>query len=187
MGCCGSTTRSSSWSTAGSASVRPEHAAQFKPFAERIRQFYRIPQGAGAARHRGRPRPPAASGATTTPTASVRKALNKDLEMLGAMYSRQARETYAQDRRRHRFHRLADERARRAGGPARRGRRVDPAPRGGRVRSPRSRGSPRQVAEGEARAGAVRRAARRDRRAVALDQRVPARHASQQGAQPLDG
>ena len=109
-----STTRSSSSSTPGSASVRPEHAAQFKPFAERIRQFHRIPQGAGAARHRGRPgRRPRVGRQRRQPHRP--HGAEQGPRELGALYAEHARDDLRQDRRRHRLHRLADERARRAG------------------------------------------------------------------------
>ncbi len=73
--------------------VRPEHAAQFKPFAARIRQFYEfrkelarlgVEVGQAAGREWG----------DNDANRTVRLALNKDLEMLGATYSRSARETY---------------------------------------------------------------------------------------------
>ena len=74
--------------------VRPEHAAQFKPFAERIRQFHgfrtelaRLGTEVGAAAGR--------EWGDNDVNLSVRKALNDDLDMLGTMYSQTARETYA--------------------------------------------------------------------------------------------
>src|SRR4029078_7197759 len=66
--------------------VRPEHAAQFKPFAERIRQFHgfrtelaRLRTDVGAA---ARP-----EWGDNDANRTVRKALNEDLDKLGAMYS----------------------------------------------------------------------------------------------------
>ena len=103
--------------------VRPEHAAQFKPFAERIRQFYEfrkelarlgVEVGQAAGREWG----------DNDANRTVRKALNKDLDMLGATLFPAGPRDLRQDRRRHRFHRLADERARRARGAARRARRA---------------------------------------------------------------
>jgi len=74
-------------------SVRPEHAARFKPFADRIRQFYQFRKelarlGVEVGHEAGR------EWGDNEANRSVRQALNQDLEMLGAMYSRQARETY---------------------------------------------------------------------------------------------
>jgi len=73
--------------------VDPRHAAQFKPFAARIRQFYEfrkelarlgVEVGQAAGREWG----------DNDANRTVRTALNKDLEMLGVLYSGQAREIY---------------------------------------------------------------------------------------------
>ena len=72
--------------------MRPEDAAQFKPFAERIRQFYEFRKelarlgtevGPAAGREWG----------DNDANRNVRKALNKDLEMLGASYYARSRAT----------------------------------------------------------------------------------------------
>jgi methyl-accepting chemotaxis protein len=74
--------------------IDPKHAAQFTPFAARIRQFYEfrkelarlgVEVGQAAGREWG----------DNDANRTVRTALNKDLEMLGALYSKQAREVYA--------------------------------------------------------------------------------------------
>ena len=74
--------------------VRPEHASRFAPFAARIRQFYEFRKelarlgtevSAAAAREWG----------DNDTSRTIRSGLNKDLEMLGALYAKQARETYA--------------------------------------------------------------------------------------------
>jgi methyl-accepting chemotaxis protein len=74
--------------------VRHEHAAQFKPFAERIRQFYEFRKelarlGTEVNGEAGR------EWGDNDANRTNRIALNKDLEMLGALYFRQARDTYA--------------------------------------------------------------------------------------------
>ena len=74
--------------------VRPEHAGQFKPFAERIRQFYQFRKelarlGVEVGQTAGR------EWGDNDANRSVRTALNNDLDILGRLYSRQARETYA--------------------------------------------------------------------------------------------
>ena len=75
--------------------VQPEDHAQFKPFAERIRKFYEFRKelvrlgnevSASAAREWG----------DNDTARTLRTGLNKDLEMLGALYAKQARDTYAQ-------------------------------------------------------------------------------------------
>jgi methyl-accepting chemotaxis protein len=75
--------------------ISPDHAAQFKPFAERIQTFYQfrrelarrgINDGQAAAREWG----------DNDDNRSIRQALNKDLDQLGALYSANARDTYAQ-------------------------------------------------------------------------------------------
>ncbi len=74
--------------------IDPKHAAQFTPFAARIRQFYEfrkelarlgVEVGQAAGREWG----------DNDANRTVRTALNKDMEMLGALYSKQAREVYA--------------------------------------------------------------------------------------------
>ena len=74
--------------------VQPEERAQFKPFVERIRQFYDFRRelvrlgnevSASAAREWG----------DNETARTIRTGLNKDLEMLGAFYAKQARDTYA--------------------------------------------------------------------------------------------
>ena len=74
--------------------VRPEQAGQFKPFAARIRQFVEfrnelarlgVEVGQAAGREWG----------DNDANRTVRIALNKDLAMFGALYSKQARDTYA--------------------------------------------------------------------------------------------
>jgi methyl-accepting chemotaxis protein len=76
-------------------SVRPEHLVQFKPFAGRVRQFIEfrkelarlgVEVGQAAGREWG----------DNDANRSVRKALNKDLEMLGALYAKQARTIYTE-------------------------------------------------------------------------------------------
>ena len=74
--------------------VSPEQAARFKPFAERIRQFYGFRKelarlGVEVGHEAGR------EWGDNEANRSVRKALNEDLELLGAMYSSRARDTYA--------------------------------------------------------------------------------------------
>jgi methyl-accepting chemotaxis protein len=74
-------------------SVRPEQAARFKPFADRIRQFHKFRTelarlGVEVGHEAGR------EWGDNDANRSVRQALNKDLEILGAMYSKQARDTY---------------------------------------------------------------------------------------------
>jgi methyl-accepting chemotaxis protein len=74
--------------------VQPGHAAQFKPFAERIRQFIEFRKelarlGVEVSQAAGR------EWGDNDANRTVRIALNKDLEMLGALYTNQARETYA--------------------------------------------------------------------------------------------
>jgi methyl-accepting chemotaxis protein len=74
--------------------VRPEHTARFKPFADRIRQFYQFRKelarlGVEVGHEAGR------EWGDNDANRSVRKALNADLEMLGTLYSKQARDTYA--------------------------------------------------------------------------------------------
>jgi methyl-accepting chemotaxis protein len=75
--------------------IRPEEAVLFKPFATRIRQFIEfrkelarlgIEVGQAAGREWG----------DNDANRSVRMALNKDLETLGAFYAKRARETYAE-------------------------------------------------------------------------------------------
>ena len=74
--------------------VPPQQAGQFKPFAARIRQFIEfrkelarlgIEVGQAAGREWG----------DNDANRTVRIALNEDLAMLGALYSKQARDTYA--------------------------------------------------------------------------------------------
>jgi methyl-accepting chemotaxis protein len=76
-------------------SVAPEHAEQFKQFAGRIRQFIQfrkelarlgVEVGQAAGREWG----------DNDANRSVRKALNHDLEMLDALFAKQARETYTE-------------------------------------------------------------------------------------------
>jgi methyl-accepting chemotaxis protein len=74
-------------------SVRPEHVAQFKPFADRIRQFYQFRKelarlGVEVGHEAGR------EWGDNDANRSVRTALNQDLDRLGALYSKQARDTY---------------------------------------------------------------------------------------------
>jgi methyl-accepting chemotaxis protein len=74
--------------------VPPEHMARFKPFAARIRQFIEFRKelarlGTEVSQAAGR------EWGDNDANRSVRKALNQDLEMLGAMYTKQAREIYA--------------------------------------------------------------------------------------------
>ena len=123
------------WERIGAAGATP---TQFKPFAGRIRQFNEFRKelarlgtevGQAAGREWG----------DNDANRSVRTALNKDLETLGALYAQQSRDIYAKIDTRHRLHRLADERARRARGAARRGRRADHLGAPWCVRSPRSR------------------------------------------------
>ena len=75
--------------------VRPEHVAQFKPFAGRIRQFIEFRKelarlgtevGQAAGREWG----------DNDANRSVRMALNNDLETLSALYAHQSREVYAE-------------------------------------------------------------------------------------------
>ena len=181
-----STSRSPRSSTPGSASVRPER---------RRRSSSRSPGASGSSSNSARswrdsaPRSARAAGrewGDNDTNRTVRIALNKDLEMLGALYCQAGAGDLRQDRRRDRFHRLADERARRARGPARRGRGADPPARRG-PSARRDHARDRTGRRGPRGCRSLRLAPRRDRRAVALDQRVPARHAPQQGAQPLDG
>ena len=74
--------------------IRPDDAVKFKPFAGRIRQFIEfrkelarlgVEVGQAAGREWG----------DNDANRSVRIALNKDLDMLGALYSSHARDTYA--------------------------------------------------------------------------------------------
>jgi methyl-accepting chemotaxis protein len=74
--------------------VGPEHADQFKPFAARIRQFIEfrkelarlgVEVGQAAGREWG----------DNNANRTVRIALNEDLNRLGVLYSKQARDTYA--------------------------------------------------------------------------------------------
>jgi len=74
--------------------VDPRHAAQFKPFAARIRQFYEfrkelarlgVEVGQAAGREWG----------DNDANRTVRMALNKDLETLSAHYAAQSKEIYA--------------------------------------------------------------------------------------------
>jgi len=74
--------------------VKPEYAGQFRPFAERVRQFVEfrkelarlgVEVGQAAGREWG----------DNDANRTVRVALNEDLAMLDALYSKQARDTYA--------------------------------------------------------------------------------------------
>jgi methyl-accepting chemotaxis protein len=74
--------------------VGAQHKAEFKPFAERIRQFYGFRKelarlGIEVSQAAGR------EWGDNDANRTVRIALNKDLEMLGALYSKLARDTYA--------------------------------------------------------------------------------------------
>ena len=94
-------------------------------------------------------------------------------------------EIYAALESRHRAHRLAAQRARADGASLLASSASSSSGARWRGRSPRSRASPKQVAGGAT--GIVipyADAARRDRRAGALDRRVPAGDAAQRGAQP---
>src|SRR4029079_10744441 len=74
--------------------IRPGDAEHFKPFAGRIRQFIEFREelarlGVEVGQVAGR------EWGDNDANRTVRIALNKDLEMLGALYSRQARDAYA--------------------------------------------------------------------------------------------
>jgi methyl-accepting chemotaxis protein len=74
--------------------VGPEHADQFKPFAARIRQFIEFRKelarlGVEVSQAAGR------EWGDNNANRTVRIALNEDLNRLGVLYSKQARDTYA--------------------------------------------------------------------------------------------
>ena len=74
--------------------VRPEHVEQFKPFAGRIRQFLEFRKelarlGTEVSQAAGR------EWGDNDANRTVRMALNKDLEMLSALYAQQSREIYS--------------------------------------------------------------------------------------------
>ena len=108
----------------------PEHADQFKPFAARIRQFIEFRKdlarlGIEVSQAAGR------EWGDNNANRTVRIALNEDLNRLGALYTKQARDTYAKIDTGIAFHRLADGPARSNRDPARRIRCADaPAGRG---------------------------------------------------------
>ena len=65
---------------------------------EAHRTVRRIPQGTGSPRRSRSVPPPAANGATTTPIATVRSALNKDLEALSKVYAERGKRIAAAGR-----------------------------------------------------------------------------------------
>ena len=161
--------------------VGPEHADQFKPFAARIRQFIEFRKelarlGVEVSQAAGR------EWGDNDANRTVRIALNEDLNRLGALYAKQARDTYAKIDTGIDIHRLADEPARRDRDPARRIRCAD-APAGRGPSACRDHAGDRTGRRGQRRCDSLWPTPRRDRGAGALDQRVPGRHAPQPGAQ----
>ena len=121
-----------------SARSRPDDAAQFSrspsasaQFIEFRKELARLGTEVGPAAGR--------EWGDNDANRTVRTALNKDLETLGALYSRQARDTYAKIDAGIDFTAWLMSVLGALARPARRGRRADPPARGGRGRSPRSR------------------------------------------------
>lgn len=73
--------------------VRPEEAAQFAPFAARIREFHAFRKELARLGTEVGPAAARAWGDNET-SRNIRMGLNRDLDGLGAMYAKQARETY---------------------------------------------------------------------------------------------
>ena len=114
-------------------------AAQFKPFAGRIRQFQRIPQGAGAARRRGQPGRRARVGRQRRQPHRPHGAEQGSRSAGRSCTRTQAREIYAKIDRGIDVTAWLMTHAWRACGPAGGGRRADHLARGGaaaRARSP---------------------------------------------------
>ena len=98
--------------------VRPDDAAQFEAFSDRIKQYQEFAPRAGAARHGGSARPRRANGAIATPTAVCARRSARTSSRSPSSIRSVRSAIYADDRQGHRHDRLAAEPHRGRGGAA---------------------------------------------------------------------
>ena len=171
--CSNSTSASSRWSRSGARRCAPDDAAQFEEFSKRVAQFIEFRKelvrlGVEVSPAKGR------EWGDNEANRSVRTALNQDLDKLAAIYDARTKRIYAALEERLTLDHLAAQRAGALGARARGGRRpCHLARRDAPARRHHARDRSRLRAASR-HGGPAYGAARRSRRARALDRGVPA-------------